>query len=395
MTINNRIARLGDGYVFAEVARRVKKYRAQNKNAVLISLGIGDVTLPLAPCITEAMGRAVDEMGNADTFRGYAPTHGYGFMTDAVRSRYAALGIGLNEDTIFIGDGAKSDCADIFRLFSSHDVLIPCPSYPAYADIATVAGRTVHILPTSHENGYLPSTDGVKRREYIIFLCSPHNPTGVCYTKEVWREWITFAQETGSVIIADTAYSAYVSGDGVRSVYELDGARRCAVEICSMSKSAGFTGCRLGWTVIPDEIASGGIRANTAWERCRAADYNGVAYIIQRGAEAALSPRGIAETSAQVEYYMTNAALMRNILLKAGIVPCGGIDAPYLWLRCPAGYTSWDTFDRLLDRGVIVTPGCGFGGEGFIRLTAFGRRADSLTAVGIIADEYGKVGRKL
>ncbi|MCQ2798767.1 MAG: LL-diaminopimelate aminotransferase [Bacilli bacterium] len=383
--LNDNYDNLVKNYLFSEIAKRVKAYTAANPDKKIIKLGIGDVTQPLSKTIVEAMSKAVVEMGSQDTFRGYPPEWGYEFLRQAIVDHYSnRCGVTLKQDDIFVSDGAKSDCGNIPEIFGDNEIIIPDPVYPVYLDSNIMAGRHVTFINADQSNLFLPMPDGIEGGNYIIYLCSPNNPTGAVYNKEQLAKWVEFAKKTSSIIIFDSAYEAYISQGEPRSIYEIPGAKECAIEICSLSKSAGFTGTRCSWTVVPTELMIGDKSINAMWARRQATKFNGVPYIIQRGAEAALSEEGRKECMAQVEYYMRNANLIANLLKEKGIFFTGGISSPYIWLKVPNGYTSWEFFDKLLNEVQIVgTPGSGFGknGEGFFRLTAFGSYENTLEAV--------------
>ncbi len=373
--INENYRSVGKSYLFSEIASRVAKFTAAHPEARMIRLGIGDVTLPLTPAVTSAMSAAVSEMAEKSTFRGYAPEFGYDFLLEAIKRRYERFGVALGTSEIFVSDGAKSDVGNITELFGDNTVLIPDPVYPVYLDSNLMAGRRVEFLPATEENGFLPMPDGIRGEGYIIYICSPNNPTGAVYDREMLAAWVDFANRTGSLIIFDAAYEAYISDGCPHSIYEIEGARACAVEICSLSKDAGFTGTRCSWTVVPSELTAGGMSLCEMWGRRQATKFNGVPYVVQRGAEAALSDTGREECLGLVKYYMENATRLASVLRKRGVTFTGGVSSPYIWLKCTGTGSSWEFFDRLLTEANIVgTPGAGFGkcGEGYFRLTAFG-----------------------
>ncbi|MBQ7160330.1 MAG: LL-diaminopimelate aminotransferase [Clostridia bacterium] len=379
--LNAGFASLGGGYLFSETARRIRAFEAENPGKKVIRLGIGDVTLPLGKTVVDAMLRASAEMGERGTFRGYCPEAGYGFLRSAVARYYARRGVDVRPEEIFISDGAKSDCAAVPSLFGAAKVYIPDPVYPVYLDTNLLAGRETVSIPALPEDGFLPGPERCGGGPAVIYLCSPDNPTGAAYGREGLAAWVVHAINTGSVIIYDAAYEAYITEPGVpHTIYEIPGAKSCAVEINSLSKSAGFTGTRCGWSVFPRELGELG----KMWARRQAASFNGVSYIVQRAAEAALSPAGLAESAKMAEYYLSNARLISRLLDEKGIFHTGGVNSPYIWMRCPDGCGSWEFFDRMLtSAGVAGTPGAGFGkyGEGFFRLTAFSAREDTETAV--------------
>ena len=365
--INEGFLGLKDNYLFSEVARRVRDYVSVHPEEAkrLIRLGIGDVTLPLAPCVVAAARRATAEMGESETFRGYAPERGYAFLLEAVARRYASLGVSLDEDEIFISDGAKSDAGNIADILGDSPVYIPDPVYPVYADSSIIAGRRIRMIEGNRENLFLPMPDGIAESGAVFFICSPNNPTGAVYSRKQLEKWVDFARDTGSLIIYDSAYESFIDGDFPHSIYEIDGAKQCAVEICSLSKSAGFTGMRCAWTVVPSGLSAGDVSLNALWARRQATKFNGVAYIIQRAAEAALSDEGRTQCAEAIRIYKENAHILSAPLDEKGIFYTGGRSSPYIWMRCPGGMRSWDFFDLLLEKAQIVgTPGEGFGSAG-------------------------------
>ncbi|MHB0998587.1 MAG: LL-diaminopimelate aminotransferase [Armatimonadota bacterium] len=399
--INEDYLKLPGSYLFAEIARRVTGFKNDNPDANIIRLGIGDVTKPLVPAVIEAMHKAVDEMGNAETFRGYGPEQGYSFLIKKViENDYLTRGISLDEDEVFISDGAKSDVANIQEIFAKDNtVAITDPVYPVYLDTNVMAGRTgalgndgrfsgIVYLPCNAENGFVPSlpTSGAD----MIYLCLPNNPTGTTLSKAELKKWVDYARENGSVILFDSAYEAYISEPDIpHSIYEIEGAKECAIEFRSFSKTAGFTGTRCAYTVVPKTLMAKtkngeSYPLNKHWNRRQATKFNGVPYIIQKGAEAVYSPEGQQQIKEVIDYYMANAKIIRDGLVEAGLEVYGGINAPYLWLRTPNGMDSWDFFDKLLNEANVVgTPGSGFGpsGVGYFRLTAFGNRENTVEAI--------------
>lgn len=381
--VNENFFNVKKNYLFSEIAKRVNAYSAEHKDAKIVRLGIGDVTLPLSPVVVEAMKKAADEMGNAATFRGYAPEYGYDFLREAIAEYYKKFPVDLSAEEIFVSDGAKSDVGNIVDILGDNEILIPDPVYPVYLDSNIMSGRKVSFLKGSRENGFLPLPDGVEEKPYVIYLCSPNNPTGAVYSREGLKKWIDFANKTGSLIIFDSAYEAFISGDYPHTIYEIEGAKSCAVEICSFSKTAGFTGTRCAWSVFPDELTVGENKLSFLWSRRQATKFNGVPYVVQRAAEAALSPEGQAQCREAIAYYMENARIIGEVLKEKGIELTGGENSPYLWLKCPNGMKSWEFFDFLLQNAQVVgTPGAGFGdaGEGYFRLTSFGSRESTLEA---------------
>lgn len=381
--VNENFFNVKKNYLFSEIAKRVNAYSAEHPDAKIVRLGIGDVTLPLSPVVVEAMKKAADEMGNAATFRGYAPEYGYDFLREAIANYYKKFPVDLSAEEIFVSDGAKSDVGNIVDILGDNEILIPDPVYPVYLDSNIMSGRKVSFLNGSQENGFLPLPDGVEEKPYIIYLCSPNNPTGAVYGREGLKKWIDFANKTGSLIIFDSAYEAFISGDYPHSIYEIEGAKSCAVEICSFSKTAGFTGTRCAWSVFPDELTVGENKLSFLWSRRQATKFNGVPYVVQRAAQAALSDEGQAQCREAIAYYMENAGIIGEVLKEKGIEFTGGENSPYLWLKCPNGMGSWEFFDFLLNNAQVVgTPGAGFGdaGEGYFRLTSFGSRESTLEA---------------
>ena len=378
MNINSNYLNLQDNYLFARVNEKVKAYRALHPDCDLISLGIGDVTLPLVPAVTEALQRATLEMGCAETFRGYGEYQGCDFLQRAICGYYAQKGVALREDEVFVSDGAKSDLGNILDIFSTDNtVLIPDPVYPVYVDTNIMDGRRILYANGTAENDFLPMPDDAIHAD-IIYLCSPNNPTGAVYSREQLAQWITYALRHDAVILFDSAYEIFVRDEALpTSIYQLEEAEKCAIELCSLSKTAGFTGTRCGYTLIPHTLVRGGKSINKLWLRRQTTKFNGVSYLVQRGAEAVFGEAGLAQVRANIAYYQQNAAHITSTLGELGIWHVGGENSPYIWLKCPNGLSSWAFFDRLLeDANLIGTPGSGFGanGEGFFRLTAFGNR---------------------
>ncbi len=382
--INRHFGDIKESYLFSDIAKRVRAYTEAHPDQKIIRLGIGDVTLPLTASVIDAMHKAVDEMAEASTFRGYAPEYGYDFLRSAIADYYGRLGVTLSSEEIFVSDGAKSDIGNIVDILGENEILIPDPVYPVYVDSNLMSGHSVTLIEANEANGFLPMPAGVAEKPYAIYLCSPNNPTGAVYTRAQLAEWVAFAKKTGSLIIFDSAYESYISEDYPHSVYEIDGARECVIEICSLSKTAGFTGTRCGWTVLPNELTVDGTKLSKLWSRRQATKFNGVPYVVQRAAEMAVSEKGHAEAMEHVAYYMENARILSDFLTRKGIGFTGGKNSPYVWLKCPGGMGSWEFFDYLLQNAQVVgTPGEGFGkcGEGYFRLTAFGSREATLEAV--------------
>lgn len=376
MQLNPHYAELNESYLFSTISHKIADYQKAHPEADVIRLGIGDVTLPLATPVIEALHKAVEEMAHKETFRGYGPEQGYDFLREAIRGYYADRGVKLELDEIFVSDGAKSDLGNLLDLFSvENSVLVPDPVYPVYVDDNVMAGRTIRYMAANAENNFLPMPDASTEGD-IVYLCSPNNPTGATYTKEQLAVWVQWAKEHHAVILYDAAYECFVSEEGcARSIYEVDGAKEVAVEVCSFSKIAGFTGTRCGYTIVPFGIQSNGQSLNKMWLRRQTTKFNGVPYIVQRGAEAVFTEEGMREIQNNLDYYRNNAAVIAAALDEAGVWYCGGKNSPYIWLRCPKNMGSWEFFDWLLETAHIVgTPGEGFGacGQGYFRLTAFG-----------------------
>ena len=383
--VNGNFAKLKESYLFSDIAKKVAAFAAAHPEASIIRLGIGDVTLPLVPAVVEALESASREMGVKETFHGYGPEQGYGFLKDAIRDYYAAKGVSLESDEIFISDGAKSDLGNILDIFSTDNtVLVPDPVYPVYVDTNIMAGRRIVYANANEENDFLPMPDASVHAD-IIYICSPNNPTGAVYTKEQLEKWVAYALEQHAIILFDSAYESFVRDDSLpTSIYAVEDAKKCAIEFCSFSKTAGFTGTRCGYTVVPNELEYGGVKLNKLWLRRQTTKFNGVPYIIQKGAAAVFTPEGQKQIRANIDYYMENARLVSETLNKMGIWHTGGQNSPYIWLKCPNGMKSWEYFDYLLENAHVVgTPGAGFGvnGEGFFRLTAFNSRENVLEAV--------------
>ncbi len=395
--INDNYLKLPGSYLFSTIGKKVAAYTAEHPEKSIIRLGIGDVTQPLAPAILTAMHKAVDEMGCAETFHGYAPDLGYEFLRNAIaEGDYRVRGTDIKADEIFVSDGAKCDSGNIQEIFSLDNKIAVCdPVYPVYVDTNAMAGRTgiydpktemwsnVIYMPCLAENDFAPELP--KEEPDMIYLCFPNNPTGSTITKEQLQTWVDYANRVGAIIIYDAAYEAYISEENVpHTIYECEGARTCAIELKSFSKNAGFTGVRLGYTVIPKELKCGDVSLHALWARRHGTKYNGAPYIIQRAGEAVYSEEGKAQLREQVAYYMNNARTIRESLKDAGYTVSGGVNAPYIWLKTPENMTSWQFFDYLLETaGVVGTPGSGFGpsGEGYFRLTAFGTHENTLAAL--------------
>ncbi len=405
--INENYLKLPGNYLFSEVARRVDTYRGENPQAEIIRLGIGDVTLPLPAASIAAMHAAVDEMARKETFRGYGPEQGYDFLIEAIRDKnYISRGLKIEKDEIFVSDGSKSDCGNIQEIFSADATFaVTDPVYPVYLDTNVMAGRTgalgpdgrfagVIYLPSTEENGFAPALPD--RPVDMIYLCCPNNPTGTTLSRGELKKWVDYARKNEAVILFDAAYASYITEPEVpHSIYEIDGAREVAIEFRSFSKTAGFTGTRCGYTVIPKTVTAktkGGDRhpLNALWSRRHSTKFNGTAYIVQRGAAAIYTDEGQKQIAETIAYYMENARIIREGLSALGLSAFGGVNAPYIWLKTPNGLKSWDFFDKLLrEANVVGTPGVGFGpnGEGYFRLTAFGGREDTEKAVARIREK--------
>ena len=376
MQYNSNFKNIAESYLFAEVADRAAKYTKANPDKKVIKLGIGDVTLPLAPAVIKALHEAVDEMAEKATFKGYGPYEGYDFLREAIKDYYKSFGVEVGADELFVSDGAKSDLGNILDIFAKENtILVPDPVYPVYVDTNVMAGRKVVFADATEANGFLPMPD-YKVNADVIYICSPNNPTGAAYTVEQLKEWVKYALEKGAVILYDAAYESFITEKGLaRSIYEVEGAKSCAIEFCSFSKIAGFTGTRCGYTVIPHALKKDDMSANKLWFRRQATKFNGVPYVIQKGAAAVFTPEGMSQIKANLAVYQRNAAVIAGCMDELGIWYTGGKNSPYIWLKCPRGMGSWEFFDFLLNNAQVVgTPGAGFGknGEGFFRLTAFG-----------------------
>ncbi len=385
MQYNSNFKNIAESYLFAEVADRSAKYAKANPDKKVIKLGIGDVTLPLAPVVISALHEAVDEMAVKETFKGYGPYEGYAFLREAIQDYYKSFGVEVGADEIFVSDGAKSDLGNILDIFAKENtILVPDPVYPVYVDTNVMAGRKVVFADATEANGFLPMPD-YKVDADVIYICSPNNPTGAAYTVEQLKEWVKYALEKGAVILYDAAYESFITEKGLaRSIYEVEGAKSCAIEFCSFSKIAGFTGTRCGYTVIPHALKKDDMSANKLWFRRQATKFNGVPYIIQKGAAAVFTTVGLAQIKANLAVYQRNAAVIAGCMDELGIWYTGGKNSPYIWLKCPKGMGSWEFFDFLLNNAQVVgTPGAGFGknGEGFFRLTAFGSEETTKEAV--------------
>ncbi len=384
MKINHNYDNLVPNYLFAEIAKRTNKFIEENPDKKVIKLGIGDVTLPLAPVVIDAFKKGIDELGEKATFKGYPDYEGYEFVRQAVAQYYASFGVEVSKDEILINDGAKSDTGNFGDIFSDDNVvLVTDPVYPVYVDSNIMAGRKIVLAPATKENGFCAMPDENVKAD-IIYLCSPNNPTGSAYTKEQLKTWVDYALKNDAIILYDCAYEAFITDDCPRSIFAIEGSRQCAVEFCSLSKTAGFTGTRCGYTVIPKELERDGHNIYKLWYRREATKFNGVSYPVQCAAAAVFSQEGQKQIKENLSYYKENAKIISSALDELGIYYTGGKNSPYIWLECPNGMGSWEFFDYLLENANVVgTPGEGFGdcGKGYFRLTSFGDRDNTIEAV--------------
>lgn len=401
LKLNPNFSKLGQSYLFLTIRNKVQEYKSKHPDKNVISLGIGDVTQPLVPAVVEAMHRAVDEMSNRETFKGYGQDFGYHFLRSAIiENDYKAYGVSLELDEVFVNDGAKSDTGNIGELFSVDNTVAVCdPVYPVYVDSNVMAGRTGELIdgrwsdliymPCVAENDFVPALPG--RKADIIYLCYPNNPTGAHATLDQLKMWVDYALKNGSILLYDAAYSAFISEGMPKTIYQVEGAKACAIEFKSFSKTAGFTGIRCGYTVIPKDLKFDGVSLNAMWQRRQSTKFNEASYISQVGAAAIYTEAGKLQSRNTIEYYKNNARIIKDGLQKAGFSVYGGVNAPYIWLKTPNGLTSWEFFDELLERVQVVgTPGSGFGpsGEGYFRLTAFGSAENSKEALARIQSAF-------
>lgn len=389
--LNENYLNLKESYLFAEINHRVKAYQEANPDKKIIRLGIGDVTLPIGSKMIEQLHEGVDAMASSDTFKGYGPEQGYDFLRNAIVDYYKRNGVDCIEpDEVFVSDGAKSDTGNITDLFAQDNViLIPDPVYPVYVDTNIMNGRNITYIDANAENNFLPMPDHNFHAD-IIYICSPNNPTGAAYNREQLKEWVDYALENDAIILYDSAYECFITDETLpRSIFAIEGARKCAIEFCSLSKTAGFTGTRCGYTIVPKDLkftASNGkeMSLNAMWNRRQTTKFNGVSYIVQKGAAAAFSVEGMAQCKANIKYYQENAKIIAEGLEKKNIRYFGGVNSPYIWFECPNNMESWDFFDYLLKNAQVVgTPGAGFGknGHNFFRLTSFGNRENTIEAM--------------
>lgn len=403
LKVNENFVKLPASYLFVDIAARVNKFSKQHPEVEIIRLGIGDVTRPLPKAVVNAMKKAADEMGNAETFRGYGPEAGYDFLRNAIAENdFNKRGVDIAADEIFVSDGAKSDTGSIGDIFSVDNVVAVCdPVYPVYVDTNVMAGRAgeytqgkgwskIVYMPCLKENNFLPQLPD--EHVDLIYLCFPNNPSGAGISKAELKKWVDYALENQSLILYDAAYEAFITeGDMPHSIYEIEGAKKCAIEFRSFSKTAGFTGTRCAFTVIPKELTFNGVSLNKLWDRRQSTKMNGVSYVVQRGAQAVYSEEGKREVRENIEYYLNNAKIIGEGLKKAGFEVYGGVNSPYVWLKTPGNYTSWEFFDLLLEKtGVVGTPGSGFGlcGEGYFRLTSFNTKENTQRAVERIIQSF-------
>ena len=388
--LNENYLNLKESYLFSEIAHRVSEYSNANPDQKIIRLGIGDVTRPLGSKIIEELHSGVDDLASAETFKGYGPEQGYDFLRDAVVSYYKENGVSIEAGEVFVSDGAKSDTGNITDLFDKDNViLIPDPVYPVYVDTNIMNGRNITFLDANAENNFLPMPDKNVHAD-IIYICSPNNPTGAAYNHAQLKEWVDYALANNALILYDSAYECFITDETLpRSIFAIEGAKKCAIEFCSLSKTAGFTGTRCGYTIVPKDLkftASNGkeMSLNAMWNRRQTTKFNGVSYIVQKGAAAVFSKEGMAECKANIRYYQENARIIAEELDKKGIRYFGGVNSPYIWFECPNGMDSWDFFDYLLSNAQVVgTPGAGFGenGRNYFRLTSFGNRENTIEAM--------------
>lgn len=384
MKINANFDNLVENYLFAEVADRTARYQSANPDKKVIKMGIGDVTLPLAPIVIDAMKKGADELASKETFKGYPSYEGYAFLREAISGYYAKNGVTVAPDEIFVSDGAKSDCGNIGDIFSQDNVvLVTDPVYPVYVDSNIMAGRKIVYAASTEENGFCAMPDDSVHAD-IIYLCSPNNPTGAVYNAEQLKTWVDYALKNDAIILFDSAYEAFITDDSPRSIFAVEGARKCAIEFCSLSKTAGFTGTRCGYTVIPHELERDGHNIHKLWYRRQSTKFNGVSYPVQCAAEAVFSDEGLSQIKENISYYQSNAKVITDTMDDLGISYTGGKNSPYIWIKCPNNMGSWEFFDMLLEQANVVgTPGEGFGecGKGYLRFTAFASYEDTVEAM--------------
>ncbi len=385
MKMNHNFSNIAQSYLFSTIAKKTADYQASHPDAPIIRMGIGDVTLPLPQACIDAMHKAVDEQGQQATFHGYGPEQGYDFLKQSIQGYYASHGTQIELDEIFVSDGAKSDVGNILDLFDvDTTVLVPDPVYPVYVDTNTMAGRKVMYMDANESNGFLPLPDDSMYAD-IIYLCSPNNPTGAVYDRTGLKAWVDYALANNAIILFDAAYECFIENPNLpRSIYEIEGAKQCAIEFCSFSKTAGFTGTRCGYTIVPLTLECESLSLNKMWLRRQTTKFNGVSYVVQRGAAAVFTEEGLSQVKTNLDYYKENARILSQAMDALGIWYTGGKNSPYIWLKCPNHMESWEFFDYLLEHANVVgTPGAGFGenGKNFFRLTAFGDRENTIEAV--------------
>ena len=385
MNINKNYKNLNESYLFSTIAKKVNEFAKQNPDKKIIRLGIGDVTLPLCPAVIEALHCAVDEMSKKETFKGYGPEQGYDFLKTAIQGYYKKNNVDVDSDEIFISDGAKSDLGNILDLFDVNNTcLVPDPVYPVYVHTNIMAGRKIVFIDANEENDFLPMPDNSVSAD-LIYICSPNNPTGAVYNKEQLAKWVDYAVKNNAIILFDSAYESFIANDELpKSIYEIENAKKCAIEFCSLSKMAGFTGTRCGYTIVPKELTFDGMSLNKMWLRRQTTKFNGVPYIVQKGASAVFAEEGQKQIKENINYYRKNAKIISDTLDKLKIKYTGGKNSPYVWLKCPNNMNSWDFFDLLLTKiGIVGTPGAGFGknGDNWFRLTSFNTNENTTEAM--------------
>lgn len=388
--LNENYLNLKESYLFSDIAKRVVKFSEENPDKKIIRLGIGDVTKPLNKTVIENLHIAVDEMAEEKSFKGYGPEQGYDFLRNAIKEYYKTKNVDLDISEIFVTDGAKSDTGNITDLFDvDNTVMIPDPVYPVYVDTNIMNGREIVYIDANKENNFLPLPDKTKKAD-IIYICSPNNPTGACYSKEQLKQWVDYALEIGAIILFDSAYECFIEDESLpTSIFQVEGAKKCAIEFCSLSKTAGFTGTRCGYTIVPKDIEIKGSKGdvlslNKMWNRRQTTKFNGVSYIIQKGAASVFSKEGMAMSKETINYYKENAKIISDTMKQCGITYYGGLNSPYIWFECPNNMSSWDFFDKMLNEiAVVGTPGVGFGknGDGYFRLSSFGSREATIEAM--------------
>ena len=388
--LNANYLNLKESYLFSDIAKRVAKFSEENPDKKIIRLGIGDVTKPLNKTVIENLHIAVDEMAEEKSFKGYGPEQGYDFLRNAIKEYYKTKNVDLDISEIFVTDGAKSDTGNITDLFDvDNTVMIPDPVYPVYVDTNIMNGREIVYIDANKENNFLPLPDKTKKAD-IIYICSPNNPTGACYSKEQLKQWVDYALEIGAIILFDSAYECFIEDESLpTSIFQVEGAKKCAIEFCSLSKTAGFTGTRCGYTIVPKDIEIKGSKGdvlslNKMWNRRQTTKFNGVSYIIQKGAASVFSKEGMAMSKETINYYKENAKIIADTMKQCGITYYGGLNSPYIWFECPNNMSSWDFFDKMLNEiAVVGTPGVGFGknGDGYFRLSSFGSREATIEAM--------------